>query len=871
MKRTRVIIYSIASFIFAAIVSVVYIFYMQTLVSTRTKTNVGIHTSESAKFIDEYAKNSYELINDGIVSSTLSKEELLSSFVKDYEQYGIRGIGYYSSDFNFSYETLTTKKSGVLSSQFISRDKYLNQKVTLIKEKYILDNNDETSILFYCINRDSEKFFVIQDFSRIKDLMITPYGETKSYYIVASSDGMVIDTNYGGNSSLTMSSIFGNDDSIESFNEQFKDDTIAILDLVSESRYFVSEYEILDGQNDTTFYLYSLVRTSFIHDVTNIVLYTTIVFVSVFIGFFLVFFIYLFITYSISKRKYGKEGAIIKDDRHYSLLLDKKGKVISKNSRFSAFGLRTSGNFASIVEILELDGNIDSFGELLNVRPEFTAKITDFDGKVKNIKFLVIKNNFGYQLIGEDVEDSISIIPFEKNMVKEKMEKKTIEEVKYSNDEIEELYRDDLYDIYNKKALYLEIKKIIKEDGVNNPNTYLFYFGNTNEEEVLRTYGNAIEELLNGSIISAIQKQIGDIKIYNVDDHHFAFFYELTDTFQTLTKMMEKISEVMKKPAKVFSNEIETEVDFGIYHFKSFSLERTTPKKLIEKAALSFKQAKELTNKNYKIYDENLEVAYELEDIIADDIKKGLENNEFVTYFQPNYSLKDDRVSGFECLLRWNNEKYRYDSPFKYIQVAEKVGLINEIGFFTLVESFKLIKELNDPFLHISVNVSPAQFLQPGFISKLVNLYTEYEVPYSAICIEITETFLIQSMNEVIEKLKYLRSFGIKIYLDDFGTGYSSLLYLAELPVDVIKIDKAFITPLKTSKSSRTIVSELIQIANELDIDLVAEGVEDDYQVNFLEKKKCNNIQGYYFSKPVPIEEVRDALLIKRKENGRAK
>ena len=192
--------------------------------------------------------------------------------------------------------------------------------------------------------------------------------------------------------------------------------------------------------------------------------------------------------------------------------------------------------------------------------------------------------------------------------------------------------------------------------------------------------------------------------------------------------------------------------------------------------------------------------------------------------------------------------------------------MINEIGYFTLTESFKLIKELNDPFLHISVNVSPAQFLQTGFISKLVGLYTEYDVPYSSICIEITETFLIQSMNEVIEKLKYLRSFGIKVYLDDFGTGYSSLLYLAELPVDVIKIDKAFITPLKTSKSSRTIVSELIQIATELNMEVVAEGVEDDYQVNFLEKKKCNNIQGYYFSKPVPKEQVKDTLNIKRKK-----
>jgi len=327
---------------------------------------------------------------------------------------------------------------------------------------------------------------------------------------------------------------------------------------------------------------------------------------------------------------------------------------------------------------------------------------------------------------------------------------------------------------------------------------------------------------------------------------------------------MDQFEEEIKKPAKIFSNELQLEISMGIYSFGTTGVNGVSAKTIIDKTILAYKHTEDLVKKFYYLYDNTLDLVFAAEKIIEEDIRKGLANNEFVTFYQPNFSLKDNKVSGFECLLRWNNDKYRFDSPFKYIKVAEKVGLINEIGYFTLVESFKLMKKLNDPSLHISVNVSPAQFLQPGFTSKLVHLYAEYDVPYQCICVEITETFLIQSMSEVVEKLKYLRSYGIKVYLDDFGTGYSSLLYLSELPVDVIKIDKEFITPLKTSKSARTIVSELITIANQLEIDLVAEGVEDDYQVNFLEKKGCNNIQGYYFSKPVPVEKLDEVLKLTR-------
>ena len=279
----------------------------------------------------------------------------------------------------------------------------------------------------------------------------------------------------------------------------------------------------------------------------------------------------------------------------------------------------------------------------------------------------------------------------------------------------------------------------------------------------------------------------------------------------------------------------------------------------------AYDKAITLKDRNYYLYDKGAQQVVEKELQISKDIETAIEKNEFVTYFQPIYSLKNNRVNGFECLLRWDNDKYRYESPFEYIKIAERVGFIHNIGFITFEESFKLLKELNDPSLHISVNVSPAQFQQIGFSQMFLELFKKYELNYDQVAIEITETFLIESMQDIIDKLNQLRGYGIKVYLDDFGTGYSSLLYLAELPIDVIKIDKEFTSQITTSKQVRGIISHVIGIADELGIEIVAEGVENEKQIQFLEKQGCDYLQGYYFSKPIPKAQVRDALKIVRK------
>ena len=185
----------------------------------------------------------------------------------------------------------------------------------------------------------------------------------------------------------------------------------------------------------------------------------------------------------------------------------------------------------------------------------------------------------------------------------------------------------------------------------------------------------------------------------------------------------------------------------------------------------------------------------------------------------------------------------------------EKNDLIIEIGRFVMVESFKTAKVYEEQEIMFSINVSPVQLLQSGFVSDLIATAEKYEVKPSSIAIEITETIMMELFDDIIDKLRLIRSYGFEIHLDDFGTGYSSLLYLSNLPVNVIKIDKEFVRDLK-EESTRLIISKVISMAVGLNLKVIAEGVETEKESQLLEKYGGQIMQGYLYSKPVPAEDV---------------
>ncbi|MBF0225621.1 MAG: EAL domain-containing protein [Desulfobacterales bacterium] len=244
---------------------------------------------------------------------------------------------------------------------------------------------------------------------------------------------------------------------------------------------------------------------------------------------------------------------------------------------------------------------------------------------------------------------------------------------------------------------------------------------------------------------------------------------------------------------------------------------------------------------------------------IETDLRDALNKNEFKLHYQPIISLTSGLLDGFEALLRWNHPDRGSIPPYKFIPVAEETGLIIPIGTWVLKEACKQLKcwdelyTLNDA-LSVSINVSCKQFMQSNFIDSIISILEQTNVNPNRIWLEITESVIIKDYDAVIKTMKMLKNIGIKLSIDDFGTGYSSLNYLCELPVDSLKIDRSFISNQKNSANNLHIVKTIINMAKNLGLKVVAEGVEDSEQLINLKENQCDKVQGYYFYKPLDVE-----------------
>ena len=246
------------------------------------------------------------------------------------------------------------------------------------------------------------------------------------------------------------------------------------------------------------------------------------------------------------------------------------------------------------------------------------------------------------------------------------------------------------------------------------------------------------------------------------------------------------------------------------------------------------------------------------------DMQKALASSEFVPYFQPIYQLSPQRLIGFETLARWINPHQGLLAPFAFIPLAEETGLIFEIDQFIIQQAVDAIGKWTKNFpeipLFVSANASGASFKNPEFLSFIENTIQKASLVSRGFVLELTEGILIENLEITKTKLDRMQEFGIKIALDDFGTGYSSLQYVNQLPIDYIKIDKTFIDQLFLSEKNSRMVRSIINMADDLGLGIVAEGVESEDQLHWLAKSPTVKGQGYFFSRPVPWAEAEGLL-----------
>jgi diguanylate cyclase (GGDEF)-like protein/PAS domain S-box-containing protein len=313
----------------------------------------------------------------------------------------------------------------------------------------------------------------------------------------------------------------------------------------------------------------------------------------------------------------------------------------------------------------------------------------------------------------------------------------------------------------------------------------------------------------------------------------------------------ERIISLITKPYLIDEHHIELKIHVGIY---VYDITSQNSEDILKNSNLALHNAKQ-NDKQIAFFNEEIENQVQSYMHIYSDLKKAIQNSEFEMYYQPQYSINEKLVSA-EALIRWHHPKLGFMPPDEFISIAEKSGMIEELGWWIIDDVFKTIAEWKNidklSNLSVAINISAKQFAQDGFVEGISKYLKKYKINPEKVKLELVESLLLKNVDNTIAKMKRLQSFGIKLSLDDFGTGYSSLEYLKLLPLEQIKIDKSFVMSMRENEKDLSIVKSVISLGDAFGFDVVAEGVETKDDFMLLKALSCEYYQGYYFSKPLP-------------------
>ncbi len=336
----------------------------------------------------------------------------------------------------------------------------------------------------------------------------------------------------------------------------------------------------------------------------------------------------------------------------------------------------------------------------------------------------------------------------------------------------------------------------------------------------------------------------------------FTILLENIPNINTATKVAEKIYEALTVPFNIEGYEIFTTASIGIA-LSSQGYEQ--PEDILRDADLTMYMAKEQGKARYEVFDSSMHSRALKRLELETDLRKALEREEFLVYYQPITSLSKGTLAGFEALVRWKHPTKGLISPSEFIPVTEETGLIVPLGKWLLQEACQQLRSWHIKYpehssLKISVNLSGKQLTEPSLINTIDQTLEVTGLEGKFLKLEITESLLMENLEAITKTLLSLRARKIQLSIDDFGTGYSSLSYLHRFPIDTIKIDRSFINEIK-SEGDNSIVKTIVTLAHMLNMDVIAEGIETTSQMNQLKLLKCEHGQGFFFAKPLSKED----------------
>lgn len=445
---------------------------------------------------------------------------------------------------------------------------------------------------------------------------------------------------------------------------------------------------------------------------------------------------------------------------------------------------------------------------------------------------------------------------------------KAIEEKESFVQEMKDLaFNDYLTSLPNRRSIKEKLSYFI-EEASNNSNKLGVLFIDLDEFKIINdTFGHNIGDdlLKKASIRLKNVIRTKDIVARLGGDEFIIVLHDIKD-YDEVECIANRIIDKFKEAFILNGIHIHTSCSIGISVFPDSGRDLDT---LFKNADIAMYKAKKNGKNSFEIYDDSMNDLSIRKLQIAEGLRIALEKEEFYLTYQPKVDIPTGKITGLEALIRWNHPKFGLLYPNEFIKIAEETGIIKEIDLHVLEQVCGQIKNWDDSGLelvNIAVNISAQLFNEKTFIERVESILSNNDIDTSFISMEITETTAMENKNYALRILNQLKKHRIQIHLDDFGTGYSSLCYLKTFPVDVLKIDKLFIDGIVKDKKDESIIRSLINMAKSLGIKVVSEGVETTQQLKFLEENKCDEYQGYLFSKPVSIEEIEAKLRYGRKD-----
>lgn len=427
-------------------------------------------------------------------------------------------------------------------------------------------------------------------------------------------------------------------------------------------------------------------------------------------------------------------------------------------------------------------------------------------------------------------------------------------------------YHDQLTGLQNRRALIKNLNDLVSSRAKGK--VALLILDVDNFKYINDTMGHCFGDQLLANVSERFESLIeDDCKIYRLGGDEYVILLEDFDELATIEKLAVKLLKGCTSGFNINFSNIFISISIGISLYPEHG---DNLDELLKNADIAVYKAKQTGKNRIVFYNKPMNEAISERVMLEKHLRTALDNNEFILHYQPQLDIATNKVSSLEALIRWNSPELGFVSPLKFISIAEDTHLIIPIGEWVLKTACLFLKRLHlqgYEDMAMSVNISMLQLIQDNFVDKVMEILDESMISPKYLELEITESILMESYEDIAEKLKLLKDKGVMIALDDFGKGYSSLNYLKQLPISTLKIDKSFVDTILIDDKDKSLTDLIIRIGTTMDLCVVAEGVETQEQFDYLCSHKCSKIQGYFFSRPVPEDSVINSIKVKEDYN----